>query len=416
MRRLGMKHKELFLNTVGEEFNRILQQVQGEYEEKINQLMIENKTIAANLEKANEGIKKLVRKNEELMKELVSLHEKNSQEEVVRTVSKKENVLTTRTYQQVYEDLEKNHMKKENTLDDLSNLLKWNEKSMYYDDDKIIALWIRLIRNKKFTFSEWKERFKGENIHALLFNRSETRIRKLIDTYSHLNDIEALQDLFDYIFDQLIKRDRFHSLKVIALLYIFYHSLVKKYLYQKDVKEYYSTVNNKNIKSLYEDYLMYLSLPSPKTYLKALGALEKYEAQIIQIGGSKPAYLDIVFKEIRDLEKAKQKAIIQKKDSQELQSHNVKDGQLFEMNDKSALMNYGYQISDRTAEQRWRALQKAVPELGLKKVVYIIDNHIKLRVPNKKKFSYSLKQWTMDLEKLKKTYFKGEFIWPKKRY
>lgn len=307
-------------------------------------------------------------------------------------------------------------MKKENAMDDFCNLLKWNENSIYYDDDKIIALWIRLIRKNKFTFSEWKERFKDENIHALLFNRSETRIRKLINTYGQLNDIEALQDLFDYIFNQLIKRDRFHSLKVTALLYILYYGLEKRYFYQKDVREYYSTVNDMRLKFIFEDYLLYLNSPSIKTYLRVVESLEKYDTQIIKIGGSKSAYLNMVFKEFHNQKKLEQEVTIQMNNSQETENNNAKDGQLFGMNDKSALMAYGYQISERTPEQRWRALQKAVPELGLKKVVYIIDTHIKLRVSNKKRFSYSLKQWTMDLEKLKKTYFKGEFTWPKKRY
>lgn len=411
-----MENKAAFLHTIGEELDQLLKQVELEYREKLKQLLVKNNEITTSLNKANEEIQHLTKKNEELMKELASFRQPINEVEVVTSVPKKENTLTTHIYQQIYKDLASDRVKKEDIVEDFYNLLKWNIKSKYYEDSKIIALWIRLLSQYHFIYSDWHEKIKDENIHALLFKRTHTDVRKLIDTYIKLNDIEAIKNIFDYLLTQIVKKGRFDALKNSILLYILYYGLAKRYLYQKDVRVYYLNTNNMRLKFIYEDYLLYLSSPSQKTYLRSLGSLEKYDTEIIKIGGSKSAYLNTVFKEAREVEKAEQKVIMQLNDVQKTENRNAIEGQLYEMNDKSALIAYGYQISDRTPDQRWRALQKAVPELGLKKVVYIIDNHIKLRAPNKAKFSYSLRQWTMDLEKLKKTYFQGDFIWPKNRY
>ena len=411
-----MVNKEAFLHIIGEELERLLKQIETEYEEKINQLLIENKTIATTLEKANAEIQYLSKKNEKIMKEFAPLHQPNSEVEVVNNDSIKGNALTTRNYRQMYNDLERNRVNRENVVEYFSDLLKWNEASKYFDDGKIVVLWSHLLHIYKFTYFEWKESFKDENINVLLFKRIETGARKLLKIHINLKDTEAIKNLLVYLLTQIIKKGRFGFIKIDVLLHILYYDLAKQYLYQKDVREYFLTEKNIKVKSIYESYLLYLKSPSQKTHLKALRAIEKYENLIIQIGDSKSAYLDIVFKEVRDIEKAEQKETLQMIDSQKTKDSNTTNGQLFEMNNKSALMDYGYQISNRTPEQRWRALQKAVPELGLKKVVYIIDNHIKLRATNKEKFSYTLRQWTMDLEKLKKTYFKGGFTWPSKRY
>lgn len=85
------------------------------------------------------------------------------------------------------------------------------------------------------------------------------------------------------------------------------------------------------------------------------------------------------------------------------------------LNETSELKKMGYQITGVTREKRWKALEKAVPQLGLKKVVHIISYNVKLRKGQKngmKKFAYAISEWEHDLAKLKKHYYKQEFKWP----
>lgn len=86
------------------------------------------------------------------------------------------------------------------------------------------------------------------------------------------------------------------------------------------------------------------------------------------------------------------------------------------LNDKSALMLMGYRISGGiTRSERWKILEKAVPNLGLKKVAYTIAYNLKLRKGQKNgkvKFHHAITEWEHDLAKLKKIYYKKEFNWP----
>ncbi|BCB02141.1 hypothetical protein [Bacillus sp. KH172YL63] len=92
-------------------------------------------------------------------------------------------------------------------------------------------------------------------------------------------------------------------------------------------------------------------------------------------------------------------------------SHNETNG----FAEMSALRKRGYQITNTTREQRWRILQLAVPEIGLKKVAYTIAGNVKLRKGQKngtKKFRYAISEWEHDLARLKVKYYKKDFIWP----
>ncbi|MDR6999694.1 hypothetical protein [Neobacillus niacini] len=75
----------------------------------------------------------------------------------------------------------------------------------------------------------------------------------------------------------------------------------------------------------------------------------------------------------------------------------------------------GYQITNSTRDLRWKVLQRAVPAIGLRKVAYTIAGNVKLlkgQKNGKEKFSYAIREWDHDLQKLKKQYYKKDFTWP----
>ncbi|MEH6996642.1 hypothetical protein V7075_28735, partial [Neobacillus drentensis] len=83
--------------------------------------------------------------------------------------------------------------------------------------------------------------------------------------------------------------------------------------------------------------------------------------------------------------------------------------------DESELKKLGYQITGMTREKRWKVLETAVIQLGLKKVAYSIAQNVKLRKGQKdgeKKFSFAIAEWEYDLNKLKQRYYRHDFSWP----
>ncbi|MDN3450442.1 hypothetical protein QMA09_09575 [Planococcus sp. APC 3906] len=83
--------------------------------------------------------------------------------------------------------------------------------------------------------------------------------------------------------------------------------------------------------------------------------------------------------------------------------------------EQSELNKMGYRISGITREERWEVLRRAIPALGLKKVVNIISANVRLRKRQKngeQKYQYAIAEWEYDLSQLKKKYYYDGFKWP----
>ncbi|ANU24161.1 hypothetical protein [Planococcus donghaensis] len=83
--------------------------------------------------------------------------------------------------------------------------------------------------------------------------------------------------------------------------------------------------------------------------------------------------------------------------------------------EQSELNKIGYRISGSTREERWEAIRRAIPAIGLKKVVYIISANVRLRKKQKngeQKYQHAITEWEYDLSQIKKRYYYGGFKWP----
>lgn len=83
--------------------------------------------------------------------------------------------------------------------------------------------------------------------------------------------------------------------------------------------------------------------------------------------------------------------------------------------EQSELNEIGYRISGSTRTERWKVLNQAVLELGLKKVVSIISANIRIRKKQsngEQKYLHAITEWEYDLNQLKEKYYYGEFKWP----
>ena len=85
------------------------------------------------------------------------------------------------------------------------------------------------------------------------------------------------------------------------------------------------------------------------------------------------------------------------------------------MHEESELKKIGYQITGLNREKRWTLLEKAVKQIGLKRVAYTIAQNVKLRKGQKNgevKYKYAITEWEYDLAKLKKHFYRNDFYWP----
>ncbi|MER2192167.1 MAG: hypothetical protein ABS951_14495 [Solibacillus sp.] len=73
-------------------------------------------------------------------------------------------------------------------------------------------------------------------------------------------------------------------------------------------------------------------------------------------------------------------------------------------------------MSTRSTAERWAILQQAVQTLGLKKVADTLAGHIrrnKAKTNGEIIYAKAISKWQHDLDKLKKTYYRKNFTWPK---
>lgn len=114
-------------------------------------------------------------------------------------------------------------------------------------------------------------------------------------------------------------------------------------------------------------------------------------------------------------EKNFEKVVIQRSpvDFKQTANHTLKEDSLF--SEQSELNKLGYRISGSTREERWKALRRAIPVLGLKKVVNIISANVRIRKRQKngeQKYQYAIAEWEHDLSQLKEKYYYDGFKWP----
>lgn len=76
---------------------------------------------------------------------------------------------------------------------------------------------------------------------------------------------------------------------------------------------------------------------------------------------------------------------------------------------------YGYQIGERTAQERWAALVRAVLGEGLRLVAEELaglPRARRLQRGGREKYRQAIESWEHDLAKLKTVYYQGDFPWP----
>jgi hypothetical protein len=90
-----------------------------------------------------------------------------------------------------------------------------------------------------------------------------------------------------------------------------------------------------------------------------------------------------------------------------------------EARETSSLYDLGYRIADCSRQERWTALEAAVPLLGLQQVAETIAGHIRLRRRQRGgaiRYSNAIYEWELDLSRLKEAYYRPGsvgFQWPR---
>lgn len=346
--------KKVFIDKIEEEIDALIQGIQEKYELKIAELEIENKRLSQLVNKLNTRIEELEKSNNNIMA--------INQEKGTSHKMKLDEI-------QIIKDFEE--------------LLIENEQVQKFHLHKLMAMWIEIIKTKKLKYDVWSNYFQTINLHNYFFKTNELGLKELTKTYQLLEDKNALMELMEYILNEMVENRRFLNQKNYVFLLCHYEKISELILENMLIKSFFNKRRKKEVIP-FRKINNYVENPTPE---KAEQLLET-----IVIKG--------MFKKNRDFEKSEW---LNKIGLPTINSNVIEENQL---NNESILFKYGYRIQGKTREQRAAALNIAIKEIGVEKVVNIIEYHIKLRSNSSKDFSNAIAEWEYDLEQIKKLYSK----------
>lgn len=242
--------------------------------------------------------------------------------------------------------------------------------------------------------------------HELFSNTTPQAQLKILHMYKVKNWRELLENFLERTV-QSNSLKRFSDIEGLnLLLYIIYYKKLSKLEQNKTFILYYHDQNKPLSAKLYKSYHDYSLSKTLRELNKFIFIISEEQKNIDLLKGEIIQYfLEKVFtaKEVENYR------MFKKYNIQTAEKKTKQFGINF-----SELRKYGYQISGRTDEQRWQALNDFVEEYGLEVTVAELSKRIKLksREEDQKKYSNALCKWNSDLEKLKIQYYRGDFPWP----
>lgn len=295
----------------------------------------------------------------------------------------------------------------------ISHLLKIapdDEKSEEY-----IQEFMQIISDSITTFDSYHSRSikrelkkNYEFYHRLFLKASSKYVRKILSAYHSSKMI----DLVKHLLHELVQSNKLYSYKdedaLNILLYIIYYRIIKTYQNDSRFKLFYKDTRNDYSNRIYDLYNQY-SIKRDRTYFKEFVSVLEEKEDCIDL--LKVEMFQSILRRIfnKEAEIENYYNLEQKIKKTAPKSYKYRHPSY------SELRNFGYQITDRSDEQRWLALQEFVESYSLQAAAYELQKRIRLKMgreEDRKRYANAIGKWSYDLKRLKQEYFKNDFPWP----
>ena len=246
-----------------------------------------------------------------------------------------------------------------------------------------------------------------ELYHRLFLKASSKYIREILYAYHSSKMI----DMVKHLLHELVHSGELYSYKdedsLNILLYIIYYREIKTIQKDCQFQLFYNDIKNDYTNRIYVLYNQYSIKRNCAYFREFVSILEEKEDCIDLLKGEMfQNFLKRIFKEVEienyyNVEKKIRKT--------------VPKSYRYRHPSYSELRNYGYQITDRSDEQRWLALQEFIESYSLQAAAYELHKRIRLKMgreEDRKRYANAIEKWSYDLKRLKQEYFKNDFTWP----
>lgn len=252
-----------------------------------------------------------------------------------------------------------------------------------------------------------RELKKNFAFYNQLFSKAQLEdIQKILFVYHS----EKMKEVIIHLLDELVESNSLYNYNdedaLNIFLYIVFYDKVEKYYKNERFQKYYNSDRNYYAKKVNNLYKIYLSNKNSITVQSLIDILHEKESciDLFKIDQSQ-----LLFNKIF-------KCKIEQYYNIDNKNNYIKpEDYIYRHPNYSNLRNYGYQITNRTDEQRWKALQNYLNEHSLQETVAELYKRIRLKLGRKEdqiRYANALEKWEFDLMRLKETYYENDFPWP----
>ncbi|MGM9967022.1 MAG: hypothetical protein ACI383_06020 [Rummeliibacillus sp.] len=278
---------------------------------------------------------------------------------------------------------------------------------------KYIREFIHVICNA-FTFMDYyqkrtikRELKKNYDVFNQLFlNAQLSDIRKILIVYHSEKLIDPIDDLLEKLIHSECLYNYIDEDALNIFLYIIYYDKIEQFKKYDRFQKYFNSERIYYSRKIYSLYKLY-------SIKKDISILQS----IVEIFRNKEACIDLFKTEMikKVLNKIFNIKIEHFNNLYVKETYIKPEDYIYRHPNYSELRNYGYQITNRTDEQRWKSLQKYLNEHSLQETVNELNKRIRLKLgreEDKKRYANAIEKWRFDLNRLKEVYYENDFPWP----
>ncbi|WP_397537749.1 hypothetical protein [Rummeliibacillus pycnus] len=245
--------------------------------------------------------------------------------------------------------------------------------------------------------------------HQLFLKVPAKNLRAVLYAY-HSN---KMIDMIKHLLHGLVQSGRLYSYKdedaLNILLYIIYYRKIKTYQNDSRFQLFYKDKGNDFSNKAYNFYSLYSVKRNRAHFIEFVEVLEEKGDCIDLLKVEMIQYiLKRIFKEVEIENYYNVEKNIKKTTPKTYRYRHPS---------YSELRNFGYQITSRTDEQRWLALQEFIESYGLQATANELHKRIRLKMgreEDRKRYANAIRKWSYDLNRLKEKYYENDFPWPEK--
>lgn len=277
-------------------------------------------------------------------------------------------------------------------------------KTNAYEKDLVRSVWKRIFTQYELAHLPMPSRVRTAKLHDDFIEADGQGVFTLLRLYHDEGASVYSRSLLDAVVKKMVKYEAYKPFDVPILLAIYYNGLAERYFTNDKIVTYFKTTASDRAKKMYQLFAQFEALPTEKTFQLAYQEVQMVDVYLEKIGLNRQQFGSRVFSDFYNAPQLLDDTIDFR--IPEIVDTIEHPDLTPTLNTQASLVPFGYKVKSTTEQQRWDALQQAISEVGLARVVSSLQSYIRLRLRDPE-YTASVAAWSQDLGKLEKAFYEG---------